>query len=61
MLDRKEEKLSDTSIWLTLDFQKVQQRLNRITDKLEEVRGKPQPPTEAHDSDQLSEVEEDWE
>lgn len=35
MLSNHDDKLTNATIWQNLDFKKVQQRLNRITDQLE--------------------------
>lgn len=43
MFDRKEEKTKDLIIWQTIDFEKVKQRLNEITQKVEAVQYKFEP------------------
>ncbi len=47
MFSREDKKLTNSAIWLTLDFKKVKQRVNEITEQLEAVRGKPTPQIEA--------------
>ncbi len=37
MSSREGDKLTNTNIWRNLDFKKVKQRLNRITDQIEGV------------------------
>lgn len=59
MSGRKEEKFSNISIWQNLDFKAVQQRVKRITDKLEKVRDNPQSRIQASHSDVFSEVEQE--
>ncbi|HEY9904009.1 MAG TPA: hypothetical protein V6D43_16540 [Candidatus Sericytochromatia bacterium] len=49
MFSREDKKLTNSAIWLTLDFKKVKQRVNEITEQLEAVRGKPTPQIEAGD------------
>jgi hypothetical protein len=43
MFDRKDEKVPKATIWLTIDFEKVKDRLNGITEKLEAVQLKFEP------------------
>jgi len=43
MFSKEEDRLTNITIWQSLDFQKVQQRLNRITDRLEGVLSKSSP------------------
>ncbi len=38
---REDNNFTDADIWQSLDFKKVKQRLNNITDQLEKVRYKP--------------------
>jgi predicted naringenin-chalcone synthase len=38
MFSREDDKLTNTAIWQNLDFKKVKQRFDKITDKLERVR-----------------------
>ncbi len=40
MFSTEDEKLTNTAIWQNLDFKKVKQRFDQITDKLERVRRK---------------------
>jgi hypothetical protein len=40
MFSKEDDRLTNITIWQRLDFQKVQQRLNRITDRLEGVLSK---------------------
>jgi hypothetical protein len=37
MFSREDDQFTKTNIWQNLDFKKVKQRLNRITNQLEEV------------------------
>ena len=38
MFSTEDDKLTNTAIWQNLDFKKVKQRFDKITDKLERVR-----------------------
>lgn len=40
MFRREDDKLTNTTIWQDVDFKKVKQRLNRITNQLEGVLAK---------------------
>ncbi len=37
MLTQKGDKICQTTIWMTIDFEKVKQRINLITAQIEEV------------------------
>jgi L-arabinose isomerase len=41
MSRRENVNFTEAAIWQSLDFKKVKQRLNQITDQLEKVRSKP--------------------
>ena len=43
MSSTKEAKVTNATIWQNLDFKKVKQRLNRITDQLEQVLSQSSP------------------